>query len=108
MILDNAADEANLTIQALDDQSVVERIEQTLKLVAGFESAYGLELLSSVHWCATHMSDVNSVSEAADCVRSWNPRKGRMFTDEHIQVAWNHLRDEGWLGARGAAPVGVS
>jgi O-acetyl-ADP-ribose deacetylase (regulator of RNase III) len=99
-LLGNAADEARTAIQGLDDRSVVDRIEQTLDLVEGFESAYGLELLATVHWCATQNADVDSAADAAECVRTWNYRKGRMFTDEHIEVAWDHLRGYGWISER--------
>ena len=30
-------------------------------------------------------------------VHAWNDRKRESFAMEHIQVAWNRLRDEGWL-----------
>lgn len=99
-ILGNAADEAQEALQALDDRSVVDRIERTLDLVEGFESAYGLELLATVHWCATHDAGVKSAASAADCVRAWSHRKGRMFTDEHIEVAWDHLQGLGWIAER--------
>jgi len=61
-------------------------------------SAYGLELLATVHWCATRDDGVETAAEAAGCVQAWNQRKGRMFTDEHVEVSWNHLRDQGWIG----------
>ena len=99
-ILGGAADEARTVIENLNDQSVVNRIEQTLELVQGFESAYGLELLATVHWCATQNTDVDTAADAARCVQAWNSRKGRMFTDQHIEVAWNHLRALSWIDDR--------
>jgi O-acetyl-ADP-ribose deacetylase (regulator of RNase III) len=83
-----------------------DRLTRVLALVEGFESAYGMELLASVHWIA------HEVPEAADnpalatrLVREWTPRKGRMFTEEHLLVVWDALRDRGWLPAGRFTPV---
>lgn len=76
------------------------RIDRVLDLIEGFESAYGMELLASVHWIA-HESPEAAVNReiATQLVRSWTPRKGRMFTPDHIHVAWDVLRDRGWLSS---------
>lgn len=80
----------------------VERIARVLDLVEGFESAYGLELLASVHWIAHETPDAAVRLElATSLVREWTPRKGRMFTPEHIHVAWSALHDRGWLSTAG-------
>ena len=92
-------------IEGLDDQSVLERIDRTFELVEGFESAYGLELLATIHWCAKHNDDVGSAVDAAKSVPAWRKRKERMFTDEHVEVAWDHLRHLGWIGAREPKPA---
>jgi len=99
-ILGSAADEAQHAIDGLRDSALMERIQRTLDLATGFESAYGLELLATVHWCVTREAGVESAVDAAGCIQAWNYRKGRMFTDEHIEVAWNHLTDLGWIGER--------
>jgi hypothetical protein len=77
-----------------------ERIDRVLDLIEGFESAYGMELLASVHWIA-HESPEAAVNRAiaTQLVQSWTPRKGRMFTPDHIHVAWDVLRDRGWLSS---------
>lgn len=98
-LLGGAADEARTRIEGLDDQSVMHRIAKTLELVQGFESAYGLELLATVHWCATENDDVDSSADASACVRAWNHRKARMFTDDHVKVAWERLEGQGWLSS---------
>jgi hypothetical protein len=70
-----------------------------LRLVDGFESPYGLELLASVHWVATH--DDRGPSDELDVairrVQEWSGRKQRMFTEDHIAVAFERLREQGWL-----------
>jgi O-acetyl-ADP-ribose deacetylase (regulator of RNase III) len=75
------------------------RFDRVATLVKGFESPYGLELLASVHWVATvdergGASDPEVVTRQ---VQSWTSRKGRLFTERHIVLAWRRLRDEGWL-----------
>jgi O-acetyl-ADP-ribose deacetylase (regulator of RNase III) len=76
----------------------LERIARVLDLIEGFETAYGLELLASVHWIAHETPDAAAHLElATSLVRERNPRKGRMFTPEHIHVAWSALHDRGWL-----------
>lgn len=75
-----------------------QRIARVLELADGFETAYGLELLASVHWTAHEdpAAAVNPAKAEAD-VRSWSPRKGRMLTTDHIHTAWTALHDRGWL-----------
>ncbi|HEX7662601.1 MAG TPA: hypothetical protein VF444_24310 [Pseudonocardiaceae bacterium] len=69
-----------------------------LDLVEGFETPYGLELLASVHWIAEETPEAAAnLDLATNLVRSWTPRKGRMFTSDHIRVAWQALHDRGWL-----------
>jgi O-acetyl-ADP-ribose deacetylase (regulator of RNase III) len=80
----------------------VQRIDRVLDLVEGFESPYGVELLASVHWVAYESPEAAADPEVAvRLVRSWTPRKGRMFTPDHIRVAWRTLRERGWLPANG-------
>lgn len=75
------------------------RIERVLELADGFETAYGLELLASVHWAAHEdPAAADDPTRAEADVRAWSPRKGRMFTTDHIRTAWSTLRDRGWLG----------
>src|SRR5262249_58139716 len=57
------------------------RIDRVLALVEGFESAYGMELLATVHWLV-HSDQATAATpvRTAELVRSWSPRKSRMFT----------------------------
>ena len=79
----------------------VARIERTLVLLSGFETPYGAELLSTVHWVATHEAAGHGV-EIDDVYRritQWSNRKERMFGTDHVDLAWQRLRDHGWLSA---------
>lgn len=72
------------------------RYDRIAALIAGFETPYGLELLATTHWVATREA-ADSPARAAELVRAWNDRKGRLFTDDHVAIAWARLEDEGWL-----------
>lgn len=80
------------------------RIKRVLELADGFDSAYGLELLASVHWVAKEETAVVDDSAlAVQLVQSWTRRKARLFTAEHITAAWQRLRERGWLPAHASA-----
>jgi Predicted phosphatase homologous to the C-terminal domain of histone macroH2A1 len=96
-VLPGAEDEASPVLDLHPETR--HRIERVLELAEGFETAYGLELLASVHWAAHEDPDAASDPAKAEAdVRAWSPRKGRMFTDDHVRTAWTALRDHGWLG----------
>jgi O-acetyl-ADP-ribose deacetylase (regulator of RNase III) len=96
-LIDGAAAEALSELDA--NPAMVEHIDRVMSLVDGFESPYGLELLASVHWVATHHEDgpTNDLSEIIVRVQKWSRRKQRMFTEEHIEAAVERLRDHDWL-----------
>jgi hypothetical protein len=74
------------------------RLEKVAQLIEGFETPYGMELLSSAHWVAVHsQSPAKSAEEAARAVHYWNERKQRMFRPEHIRIAWERLRELQWV-----------
>ncbi len=73
------------------------RFDRVGELVEGFETPFGLELLATVHWVATreHATDPDA---AAAKVYAWNDRKKR-FTRGQIAIAFETLREKGWLAA---------
>lgn len=71
------------------------RFERVTKLVEGFESPYGLELLSTVHWVMCHEGAVQ-IEAVERKVYSWNERK-QQFTPRQIAIAEERLRSQGWL-----------
>jgi O-acetyl-ADP-ribose deacetylase (regulator of RNase III) len=74
-----------------------ERFDRVAKLVEGFETPFGLELLSSVHWVASR-ENVRSTEDAVSQVYAWNERKKR-FSPRQIGIAFETLRAKGWLQA---------
>lgn len=93
-LLPDAASQADAILQ--EHPETLERFERVAELIDGFESPYGLELLATTHWAAAH-DGASDADEALDIVRSWSARKERLFTPEHIVVAWERLADGGWL-----------
>jgi len=62
-------------------------------------------LLSTTHWAGAHERAADPET-ATEHVRAWSPRKERIFTAEHVEIAWERLDVGGWLSAvRTAAPV---
>jgi len=89
-----ALDKAEVLLKRKPD--TLARIKRVKSLIEGFETPYGLELLASIHWLAVHEKIANSVEEAIKGMASWNERKRKLFKPEHIVVAWNRLREQGW------------
>ena len=75
----------------------VSRFDRVGKLVEGFETPFGLELLATVHWVATR-ENATDAEDAAAKVYAWNERKKR-FSPRQIGIAFETLRAKGWLAA---------
>jgi O-acetyl-ADP-ribose deacetylase (regulator of RNase III) len=88
-----AVDEARKVLEA--HPSTLKRFGEVGRLIEGFESAYGLELLATVHWVAA-CRRAKTPDQAAEKVHAWSPRK-TMFTRYQIQAAWDRLHQLGWL-----------
>lgn len=88
---------------ALDDAAVflgsnVEtqtRLNKVADLVEGFESPFGLELLSTVHWIVSK-EGARSIDEIAKMTYAWNERK-RRFSRRQIALAADVLSQKGWI-----------
>lgn len=75
-----------------------QRLNRVASLIAGFETPYGMELLSSVHWVAVHAKPpAKNTDSAVKGVHTWNDRKRRMFKENHILLAWKRLQEQNWI-----------
>jgi O-acetyl-ADP-ribose deacetylase (regulator of RNase III) len=101
-----AAVEAEAFVAQKEHRKLADRVERVGRLIEGYQSPYGMELLSSVHWVATQESEVYSLDDAIIAIRAWNERKRSLMTPEHVASAWQHLEQEGWLPRR-ELPAGV-
>lgn len=79
-----------------DTRARFQRIE---RLIDGFDTPYGLELLASVHWVAMQEDPAarHDADTAMTRVQQWSDRKRTMFRGEHVRAAWERLKAEGWL-----------
>lgn len=99
-LMPGAEDEGQRWLADHPDQTT-NRINTVTRLVEGFASAYGLELLATVHWIATQ-EGTDQIADAAALTQhigSWNERKGRLFTEAHVRNAIDHLSSLGWVAA---------
>ena len=78
------------------------RFERVAKLVQGFETPFGLELLSTVHWIGTR-GQAQTADDVVVAAYAWNERK-KQFLPRQIQLALGVLTKNEWLpGTSGVA-----
>lgn len=94
-LVPGAVDDAEAFLEA--HPATHERFDRVVRLVDGFETPFGLELLATVHWVATQeqAQDHESLLRAT---YAWAPRK-RQFTAAQIELAAERLRSEGWFAS---------
>ena len=86
-----------------------ERFDRVANLVEGFESPFGLELLSTVHWIVKHET-AHSVDDVIQHIYAWDGRK-RQFSPRQVSLAIEVLSHKGWiaghnrLSGRGTKPT---
>jgi O-acetyl-ADP-ribose deacetylase (regulator of RNase III) len=94
-LLPNAEEEAADFLAGRFDTE--DRMARVATLIDGYEDPFGMELLGSVHWVMMHDEGAaKSVEKAAESVWAWNPRKAHLMKVEHIQRAWQRLKDQKW------------
>ena len=71
------------------------QFDRVADLVEGFESFFGLELLSTVHWVIARESPEN-LADVITRVHEWHERK-KMFSARQIKLAANVLAEKGWI-----------
>jgi O-acetyl-ADP-ribose deacetylase (regulator of RNase III) len=96
-LLEGAVHEAEEVLREHGDLRAF--MARVAKLIEGFETPFGMELLSSVHWIAVQenaeaKTDVNA---AIAGVHAWNERKKKTMHADHIRSAWERLREQSWI-----------
>ncbi len=71
------------------------QFDRVADLVEGFESSFGLELLSTVHWVITRESPKN-LTDVISHVHNWHERK-KMFSARQIELAAKVLMEKDWI-----------
>ncbi len=89
-----------------ENKETKERFDRVAQLIEGFESQYGMELLSTVHWVLTQESDnkIQTNESLIEKVHGWNNRKAQM-KPAHILAAWKRLKEQDWLENKAPAIV---
>lgn len=96
-LLADAAEEAETFLHG--NEEAQQHFDEVASLIEGYETPYGMELLSSVHWvakveCPEARNDVNAAIRE---VHAWNPRKRQLMQSVHIRAAWDTLHKKSWL-----------
>jgi hypothetical protein len=95
-LLQEAVEAANEFLRENDTSK--ERLQKVSDVITGFETPYGVELLSTVHWVSRYSRPrATNENTAIAAVLNWNERKRKMFKEPHIQAAWQKLDEQGWL-----------
>jgi O-acetyl-ADP-ribose deacetylase (regulator of RNase III) len=71
------------------------RFDRVSRLVDGFETPVGLELLATVHWLVTREGSTTR-DDVIRKTHAWGPTK-RQFSESQVRVALEVLAREGWL-----------
>jgi O-acetyl-ADP-ribose deacetylase (regulator of RNase III) len=93
------ADERKDHVQAYlrsEGKAYMEALEDTAKLIDGFESPFGMELLATVDWLLTKEGVSPTVEAVRQGVTRWPheggaARKAKLFDDRAIGIALNRL-----------------
>jgi uncharacterized protein YwgA len=97
-LLEGAIEEAQKFLERDEDANA--RLEKIAEVIQGFETPYGMELLSTVLWIANETPNVKEDAlEAVEKVQEWSVRKKFKMQPQHIQKAWDRLRKADWLKA---------
>lgn len=72
------------------------RFKKVSKLVEGFESSFGLELLATVYWVASRNLH-KTEEEIVALTYAWNSRKRQLFSNRQILLALQTLNRQEWI-----------
>ncbi|MGF1639897.1 MAG: macro domain-containing protein [Rhodospirillales bacterium] len=92
-LVPGAVPDANAFLE--DHSDTRARFDRVADLVQGFETPFGLELLSTVHWVVAREGATTN-EERVQQTYGWGERK-RRFSPRQIQLAFEVLRTKGWV-----------
>ena len=93
-LLPHAVKEAEAVLNQSEAHATRQRFKRVAALVEGFESSFGLELLSTVHWILEHGSP-KSQDELVASIYGWNTHK-KCFSPRQIALAADVMAEKGW------------
>lgn len=86
-----------------EDSGSQERLARVAKLIEGFETPFGMELLATVHWLAsreempTPESILAKVKDWEPSRPDWGQRKAALMKTPHIKAAIVQLESRSWI-----------
>ena len=87
----------NLAKNKLDqNKEILDRLKKVSDLTEGFETPFGLELLSTVLWVVKNEAS-QDIEDVKRNVYNWSDRKRKMFTEEQIELAYSTLKQKSWI-----------
>ena len=92
-LVPGAVDDADIFLR--DNTETRDRFDRVARLVEGFETPFGLELLSTVHWVVEN-ENADTAEEVVRATYAWGERK-RGFSERQIRLALDVLQRHGWL-----------
>ena len=79
----------------------ITHIDRVAELIDGFETPFGMELLSTVHW-VTKNEAAETLDEIINRTYEWGPNK-RKFSPRQIKIAIECLSRNGWININGVS-----
>ena len=78
------------------EQSDDEVVDKISRLIEGYESPYGMELLSSVDYLSRY-EELDNMQSIAIAIKEWNEGKKERFNDQSIEHAYQRLMEDGFI-----------
>jgi len=91
-ILPGAAEDAHAFLSQRVDTTA--HIDRVARLVDGFETPFGMELLATVHWVAK--GEAKTMSAVVEQTYEWGTQKQK-FSQRQISLAAEQLANQGWI-----------
>ena len=92
-LVPGALDDAHAFLENVPETHA--RFERVSALIEGFESSFGLELLSTVHWIASE-EKILDFDDIVNHTYAWSERK-KQFSRRQIKIAFDILSEKGWI-----------
>lgn len=92
-LMPGALEEADAFLENKD--TTLCNMRKVTKLVKGFESAFGLELLASILWIVRN-ENITNFPDIVKTMYNWNARK-RQFSEFQVKKAFEVIQSRGWF-----------
>jgi len=92
-LIPGAAEEAEQLLQDYPD--TLRRVNLVGEFIHGFETPYGMELLATLLWLIVEDSSLaEDKKQAVKEFQNWNTRKRSKFQPDHIEIAWEKIKQK--------------